>query len=344
MEYCSQNVPRWNTLNIAGYHFREAGANAVQELAFPLADAIAYIEAAPKRGMEVDKFAPRLSYSLGCFMDFFEEVCKFRAARRLYARIMKDRFKAQNPKSYLFRIFTGSCGSTLMAQQPINNIVRVTMHALMGILGGDQAIHTACWDEAYAIPSDNSALMALRTQQILAEECGLTSTIDPLAGSYYVESLTSKIKEKAQEYLEAIDRMGGMLAAIEKGYVHKEIQDSSVEFQNRANRGQRTIVGLNKYQSDLEEQVDQEQLFELDPEVEPRQRDKLAKVRAQRDQGAAQRALEDIEAAIEADQNLMPSIIQAADPMPLSAKSAGLCALNGASTPRPPTYRGVKHG
>ena len=312
VEYCSQEVPRWNTLNIAGYHFREAGANAVQELAFTLADTIAYIEAARERGMEVDRFAPRLSYSLGCFMDLFEEVGKFRAARRLYARIMKERFQAQNPKSYLFRIFTGSCGSTLVAQQPVNNIVRVAMHALMGILGGDQAIHTACWDEAYAIPSEKSALLALRTQQILAEECGLASTTDPLAGSYYVESLTSQIEQRAREYLETIDRMGGMLAAIENGYVHKEIQESSVEYQKRVHSGERTIVGLNKYQSPEDEEVDQEEFFELDARVEPEQKAKLARLKTGRNQGAVRSSLDQIAAAIDADQNLMPSIIKAA--------------------------------
>ena len=312
IEYCSQHVPRWNTLNIAGYHFREAGANAVQELAFTLADAIAYIEAAKARGMKVDEFAPRLSYSLGCFMDLFEEVAKFRAARRLYARIMKKRFGAQNPKSYLFRIFTGSCGSTLVAQQPVNNIVRVAMHALMGILGGDQAIHTACWDEAYAIPSEKSALLALRTQQILAEECGLASTTDPLAGSYFVESLTSEIEKQAIEYLEKIDAMGGMLAAIENGYVHKEIQESSVEFQKKVLSGERTIVGLNKYQSADDEDVDQADIFELDSQVEPGQKAKLAQVKVSRDSDAVAAALDEIAAAIDADENLMPSIIKAA--------------------------------
>ena len=311
VEYCSKHVPRWNTLNIAGYHFREAGANAVQELAFTLADAIAYIEAAQARGMEVDEFAPRLSYSLGCFMDLFEEVAKFRAARRLYARIMKDRFQAKDPKSYLFRIFTGSCGSTLVAQQPVNNIVRVAMHALMGILGGDQAIHTACWDEAYAIPSEKSALLALRTQQILAEECGLTSTTDPLAGSYFVESLTSEIEKRAMAYLEKIDAMGGMLAAIENGYVHKEIQDSSVEFQKKVFSGERTIVGVNKYQSPDDEDVDQKDIFELDSKVEPGQKAKLAQIKSQRDAKAVAAALDEIADAIDTDQNLMPSIIKA---------------------------------
>jgi len=231
VEYCMKNVPRWNTLNIAGYHFREAGATAIQELAFTLGDAITYIEKAQERGLHVDEFAPRLSYSLGCYMDLFEEIAKFRSARRLFAKIMKERFNAQNPKSYLFRIFSGSCGSTLVKQQPINNIVRVTMHALMGILGGHQAIHTACWDEGFAIPSRDSARTALRTQQILAHECGLCDTIDPLAGSYYVEPLTNEIEDRTRRYLEKLDEMGGMLGAIDSGFACREIQESSVAFQ-----------------------------------------------------------------------------------------------------------------
>ena len=215
IEYCYKHVPKWNTLSITGYHFREAGANAIQELAFTLADAIVYIEKAIERGLDVDEFAPRLSYSLGCHRDLFEEVAKYRAARRLFAKIMRDRFKAKNPKSYLFRTYSGSCGSTLVSQQALNNVVRITMHALMGILGGHQAIHTACWDEGYAIPTEASATLALRTQQILGFENGLCNTVDPLAGSYYVESLTNQIEAKASEYLEKIDEMGGMLKAIE---------------------------------------------------------------------------------------------------------------------------------
>ncbi|MCP4751617.1 MAG: methylmalonyl-CoA mutase, partial [Proteobacteria bacterium] len=195
VEYCFEHVPKWNTLSIAGYHIREAGANAVQELAFTLANAIAYIEAARKRGMKVDDFAPRLSYSLGCHRDFFEEICKYRAGRKLFAGIMKDRFQAEKTGSYLFRTFSGSCGSTLVLQQPLNNTARITMHALMGILGGHQAIHTASWDEGLALPSEESSTLALRTQQILAHESGLCNTIDPLAGSYYVESLTGEIEK-----------------------------------------------------------------------------------------------------------------------------------------------------
>lgn len=309
VEHCAKYVPKWNTLNIAGYHFREAGADAVQELAFTLADAITYIEKAKERGLDVDYFAPRLSYSLGCYMDFFEEVAKFRAARRLFARIMKERFQAKDPRSYLFRIFTGSCGSTLVTQQPINNIVRVTMHALMGILGGDQAIHTACWDEGYAIPSEDAARLALRTQQILAHECGLCNTIDPLAGSYYVESLTSEIEKRTSEYLKKIDDMGGMLGAIENGFVYKEIQESSVKFQKRVDSGDRVIVGLNKYI--VPENLEEQDIFEVDARVEVNQKQKLDEVRAKRKDEDVRRSLDELEKAVEGGENLMPSIIEA---------------------------------
>jgi methylmalonyl-CoA mutase N-terminal domain/subunit len=311
VEYCAEHVPRWNTLNIAGYHFREAGADAIQELAFTIADAITYIEKARERGLEVDDFAPRLSYSLGCYMDLFEEVAKFRAARRLFAKVMKERFQAKNPKSYLFRIFTGSCGSTLVTQQPINNIVRVTMHALMGILGGDQAIHTACWDEGYAIPSEDAATIALRTQQILAHECGLNHTIDPLAGSYYVESLTSEIEKRAMEYLEKIDEMGGMLGAIDNGFVYKEIQESSVRFQKRVDSGERVIVGLNKYAMTEEEDPMEQEIFQVEASVEDFQKEKLARVKAERKDNEIQGLLKELGKAIERDENLMPYIIQA---------------------------------
>jgi methylmalonyl-CoA mutase N-terminal domain/subunit len=304
-------VPRWNTLNIAGYHFREAGANAIQELAFTLADAIAYIEQAQARGMDVDAFAPRLSYSLGCYMDLFEEVAKYRAGRRLFATIMKTRFQAKNPKSHLFRIFSGSCGSTLVAQQPINNIVRVAMHALMGILGGHQAIHTACWDEGFALPSEDSARLALRTQQILAHECGLCSTVDPLAGSYYVESLTNAIEKQAAAYIEKIDALGGMLAAIESGFVQREIQEASVAFQERVDSGERIIVGLNAFQQEEDGGTAAQELFEVDSSVETLQREKLAALRQRRDSGRVADALQAIGRAVENDENLMPYIIDA---------------------------------
>ena len=311
VEYCMAHVPRWNTLNIAGYHFREAGANAVQELAFTLADAIAYIERARDRGMEVDAFAPRLSYSLGCYMDLFEEVAKFRAGRRLFAEIMKTRFGAKNPKSYLFRIFSGSCGSTLVAQQPMNNIIRVTMHALMGILGGHQAIHTACWDEGFALPSEDSARLALRTQQILAHECGLCNTIDPLAGSYYVESLTNEIQSRASAYIEKIDAVGGMLEAIESGFVHREIQESSVAYQERVDSGERVIVGLNAYEMEDEEEPTDLDIFEVDARVEAIQCEKLGALKKRRDASAVAETLGALEQAVKGSENLMPSIIDA---------------------------------
>ena len=311
VEHCAHHVPKWNTLNITGYHFREAGANAIQELAFTLADAITYIEKAQQRGMEVDYFAPRLSYSLGCYMDFFEEIAKYRAARRLYAKIMRERFQTENPKSQLFRIFTGSCGSTLVPQQPINNIVRVAMHALMGILGGNQAIHTACWDEGYAIPSEDSARIALRTQQILAHECGLANTIDPLAGSYFVESLTNEIEKQAAALLQKIDAMGGMLGAIENGYVFKEIQASSVQFQKRVDSGERIIVGLNKYGKPGENDLEDQKIFEIDDRVESSQKQKLAGIRADRNADDVQKQLAGLAKAIDKNENLMPHIIEA---------------------------------
>lgn len=312
VEYCFGNVPRWNTMNIAGYHIREAGADAIQELAFTLADAITYIERARERGLDVDEFAPRLSYSLGCFRDIFEEVAKYRAARRLYARIMKKRFGAKDPRSYLFRTFSGSCGSTLVSQQPLNNIVRVAMHALMGVLGGHQAIHTACWDEGYAIPSEAAAQIALRTQQILAHEAGLANTTDPLAGSYYVESLTNEIEKRAGAYLEQIDAMGGMLKAIESGFISREIQESSIRYQKAVDSGEKVIVGLNKFQ---EQEAEQEavamDLFQVDPAMEGRQRASLAAVRGRRNQGEVNSNLSELAAVIERNENVMPVVIRA---------------------------------
>ena len=310
VEYCLRNVPRWNTMNIAGYHIREAGADAVQELAFTLADAIAYIEKAQERGLAVDEFAPRLSYSLGCFRDLFEEVAKYRAARRLFARIMKDRFGAKDPRSHLFRTFSGSCGSTLVSQQPLNNIVRVAMHALMGVLGGHQAIHTACWDEGYALPSEEAAQIALRTQQILAHESGLAGTIDPLAGSYYVESLTGEIEKRAEAYLERIDAMGGMLKAIESGFISREIQESSIRYQKAVDSGEKVIVGLNKFREQEEETPDRD-FFQVDPAVEARQKDKLSAMKARRNQGEVDATLAQLAAAIGRDENVMSAVVGA---------------------------------
>ena len=311
VEYCAKHVPRWNTLNITGYHFREAGADAVQELAFTIADAVTYIEKAKERGLDVDFFAPRLSYSLGCYMDLFEEISKYRAARRLFAKVMKERFQAKDPKSYLFRIFAGSCGSTLVSQQPINNIVRVAMHTLMGILGGTQAIHTACWDEGYSIPTEEAATVALRTQQVLAHESGLCNTIDPLGGSYYVESLTSEIEKRASELLDKIDGMGGMLGAIENGFVFKEIQESSVRFQQRVDSGERVIVGLNKFTMADEKAMEERDIFEVDASVEVTQKNRVAELKAHRNPDHVKKSLEALALGIDNNENLMPCIITA---------------------------------
>jgi len=311
IEYCYHHVPKWNTLSITGYHIREAGANAVQELAFTLANAITYIEKARERGLAVDDFAPRLSYSLGCHRDLFEEVAKYRAARRLFARIIKERFNAKDPRSYLFRTYSGSCGSTLITQQPLNNIVRVTMHALMGVLGGHQAIHTSCWDEGYAIPTEESARIALRTQQILAYENGLTKTIDPLAGSYYVETLTNEIEKRCSEYLHKIDKMGGMLKAIEKGFVFQEIQESSVQFQREIDSGEKVFVGLNRFAVPEEEDFEEQDIFETDPTVELVQKEKLVRVKAERNDEAVRSTLRELIMAIDREENLMPVIIKA---------------------------------
>jgi len=310
VEYCVGELPRWNTMNIAGYHIREAGSDAVQELAFTLADAIAYIEKARDRGLAVDDFAPRLSYSLGCFRDLFEEVAKFRAARRLFAKIMKTRFDVKDPRSALFRTFSGSCGSTLVSQQPLNNVVRVAMHALMGVLGGHQAIHTACWDEGFALPSESSAQLALRTQQILAYESGLTGTIDPLAGSYYVESLTSEIEKRAEAYIARIDAMGGMLNAIESGFIGREIQEASLRYQRAVESGERVIVGLNRFQDDGESEPAGE-LFQGDPQVEARQKSALASVKGKRDAAAVRSTLFELAAVIERGENVMPTLVRA---------------------------------
>ena len=310
VEYCYRHLPRWNTMSITGYHIREAGADAVQELAFTLANAIAYIDAAKVRGLDVDDFASRLSYSLGCHRDLFEEVAKFRAARRLFAGIMKERFGARKPESYLFRTFSGSCGSTLVAQQPLNNTVRITLHALMGVLGGHQAIHTASWDEGHALPSEAASKLALRTQQILAHETGLCGTIDPLAGSYYVESLTNEIEQRAADYLREIDERGGMLAAIESGYVGGEIQRSSLEQQRSLESGETVIVGVNEFVEEDEPGHD-EQYLHIDPGIDDRQIAKLAAVRASRNASDVSAALKNLGEAIDRGGNLMPPIIDA---------------------------------
>ena len=311
IEYCFHNTPRWNTLSITGVHMREAGATAVQELAFAIGHAIVYIEQALERGLDVDEFAPRLSYSLGCYRDLFEEVAKFRAARRLFARVMQERFRPKDPRSSMFRIYCGTLGSTLTRQEPENNIVRIAMHALIGALGGAQAIFTAGLDEAFALPTERSARIALRTQQMMLDEFGITNTIDPLGGSYYVESLTNEIEQRAGAILKQIDEMGGMIAAHESGWVQRAIEESSYAFQQKVEAGDHVFVAMNKYRSEGRT-ADPIDTFRVDESLEQSQRERLAQLRGRRDAGRAAAMLERIETAARGKENLMPIFIEAA--------------------------------
>lgn len=309
-EFCSQNVPKWNTISISGYHIREAGSTAAQEVAFTLADGIAYVEAARSKGLDPNVFGERLSFFFNAHNDFLEEVAKFRAARRMWAKIMKERFGVTNPKAQMLRFHTQTGGSTLTAQQPENNIVRVTMQALSAVLGGTQSLHTNSMDEALALPGEKSVMIALRTQQIIAYESGVTNTVDPLAGSYVVESLTNEIEKKAFEYIQQIDEMGGMLTAIEKGYVQKHIQDAAYEFQRAVESKENVVVGVNKFQ--IEEKNKDMKLLTVDASVGERQIKKLQELKASRDNVAVSNALDAIRsAALNDSQNLMPLIIDA---------------------------------
>ncbi len=311
IEYCFHNTPKWNTLSITGVHMREAGATAVQELAFAIAHAIVYIEQALERGLDVDEFAPRLSYSLGCYRDLFEEVAKFRAARRLFARVMQQRFAPKDPRSSMFRIYCGTLGSTLTRQEPENNIVRIAMHALIGALGGAQAIFTAGMDEAFALPTERSARIAMRTQQMMADEFGINNTIDPLGGSYYVESLTNEIEAQAMAILKQIDDMGGMIAAHESGWVQRAIDESSYAFQQKVESSEHVFVAMNKYVGD-QSKVDAIETFRVDESLEQDQRARLAALRAKRDGARAAAMLERIDTAAAGKENLMPIFIEAA--------------------------------
>ncbi|QIB28064.1 acyl-CoA mutase large subunit family protein [Caloranaerobacter azorensis] len=307
-EYCSKHVPNWNTISISGYHIREAGSTAVQEVAFTLANGIAYVEAAIKAGLDVDSFAPRLSFFFNAHNDLLEEVAKFRAARKLWARIMKERFKAKNKKSMIMKFHTQTAGSTLTAQQPDNNIIRVTIQTLAAVLGGTQSLHTNSRDEALALPTEDSVRIALRTQQIVAHESGVTATIDPLAGSYYVESLTKKIEEEAYEYIKKIDELGGSPRAIEKGFIQKEIQDSAYRYQMEVETGERIVVGVNKYQIEEEGHKD---ILKVDPSVGELQKEKLRKLKAERDNEKVKLTLEALRKVARTDENIMPYILDA---------------------------------
>ncbi len=305
-EFCFKEMPQWNTISISGYHIREAGATAVQEVAFTLADGIAYVEAAIKIGLNIDDFAPRLSFFFNAHNDLLEEVAKFRAARRLWARIMKERFGAKNKKSLMLRFHTQTAGCTLTAQQPDNNIIRVTIQALSAVLGGTQSLHTNSRDEALALPAEDSVRIALRTQQVIAYESGVTETVDPLAGSYYVETLTNEIEEQALEYIEKIDKLGGVPRAIEKGFIQQEIQNSAYQYQKEIEEGKRIVVGVNKFQI---EEESSKGLLKVDPEVGRRQVEKLKKLKETRDNQKAKANLDALESAAKTETNLMPYIL-----------------------------------
>jgi methylmalonyl-CoA mutase N-terminal domain/subunit len=306
--YSSVELPEWNPISISGYHIREAGSTATQEVAFTLANAIAYIEAALRAGLDIDVFAPRLSFFFNAHNDFLEEIAKFRAARRLYACLMKERFCAKNPKSMMLRFHTQTAGSTLTAQQPDVNVVRVALQAFSAVLGGTQSLHTNSRDEALGLPTEEAARLALRTQQIIAHETGVTTVADPVGGSYVIEELTMKIERGARDYLERIDAMGGTLAAIENGFIPGEIQAAAYEYQQAVERGEKIVVGVNRFRQDGEESP---HVFRMDPEVERQQIERLREVRASRDAARVEQSLTAIEGAARGSDNLMPKIVDA---------------------------------
>ena len=315
MQYCSQQVPNWNTISISGYHIREAGSTAVQEVAFTLADAICYVEEALKRGMPVDSFAPRIAFFFNAHNDFFEEVAKYRAARRLWTKIMRERFGAKDPRSWMLRFHTQTAGSTLTAQQPENNVVRVALQALAAVLGGTQSLHTNSMDEALALPSERAVRVALRTQQIIGYESGVADTVDPLGGSYFVESLTNKIEDDVLGYLSCVEEMGGTIRAIASGYFSQEIAASAYRYQKEIEEDKRVVVGVNKFRTDQRPDVE---LLHVDPKVQEVQVRRLADLRAGRDPAKVRALLAALERAARGDDNLMPHLVACAD---------GLCTL-----------------
>lgn len=308
IEFCQKHVPRWNTISISGYHIRESGSTAAQEMAFTIADGIAYTQACIERGMDVDSFAPRLSFFFNAFTNVLEEVAKFRAARRYWAKIMKERFKAKDPRSMMLRYHVQTGGVTLTAQQPLNNIVRVALQTYATALGGAQSLHTNSYDEALCLPTQEAVTVALRTQQIVAEESGATDSIDPLAGCYYVEQMTNKIEQEIDDYIKKIDAMGGTLAAIEQGYIQKEIQNSAYRFQKEIESGERVYVGINKYTM---EEPPPTNLLKVDMSVGDVEAAKLKKLRAERDQAKWKAALDKLRQVSQTDENVMPAVIEA---------------------------------
>jgi len=306
MAFCSRHVPKWNTISISGYHIREAGSTAVQELAFTLADGIAYVQAGLAAGLNVDEFAQRLSFFFNSHNDFFEEIAKLRAARRIWAHVMRDRFGAKNPRAMMLRFHTQTAGCSLTAQQPLNNVARVTIQAMAAVLGGTQSLHTDSFDEALALPTETAVTVALRTQQILAEESGIANTIDPLGGSYFVEALTDRVERDALAYIERIDQMGGMIEAIERGFPQKEIADASYHYQRQVDRGEKTIVGVNKYAIGDEGRTE---TLKIGDDVERAQLARLAQVKALRDEAQLRRDLAALAAASATGDNLIPFML-----------------------------------
>jgi methylmalonyl-CoA mutase N-terminal domain/subunit len=313
VEFGTRFVPRWNTISISGYHIREAGSTAVQELAFTLRDGIEYVEdVICRKGLDVDEFAPRLSFFFNAHIDFFEEICKLRAARRIWAKVMRDRFHAKNPRSCWMRFHTQTAGCSLTAHQPYNNVVRTAIEALAGVLGGTQSLHTNSLDEVLCLPSDHAVEIALRTQQIIAEETGVASTIDPLAGSYFVESLTNEMEAKAWEYIEKIDSLGGMRAAIEKGFPQLEIADAAYHFQQQIDAGEKVMVGVNKYTTNMKQEIP---VVDIDEQVEEVQIERLREVKRRRDSRTVRRDLDELKQACKTDKNVMPYCIAAVKDM-----------------------------
>ena len=309
IEWCSEHMPRWHPISISGYHIREAGATAAQELAFTLKDGLTYVEHAVARGLDVDAFAPRLSFFFNAQIDLFEEIAKYRAARRIWARELRDTFGAKDPRSRLMRFHTQTAGVSLTAQQPLNNVVRTAIEALAGVLGGTQSLHTNSFDEALALPTEQAVRIALRTQQIIAAETGVANTIDPLGGSYFVEALTDRLEERAYDYFGKIDELGGMVEAVKRGFPQREIADAAFELQQEVDSGRRIVVGLNKFTEGDEADT---AILRIDPRLERKQIDRLRAAKAKRDSAAAERALSDLTQAAHGEVNLMPHLIEAA--------------------------------
>jgi methylmalonyl-CoA mutase N-terminal domain/subunit len=308
-EFCTNEVPRYNPVSVSGYHIREAGATAIQELAFTLRDGLEYVEWGRQAGLDIDRFVPRISFFFNAHNDFFEEIAKYRAARRIWAREMRERFGSTHERTLKLRFHTQTAGVSLTVQQPLNNIVRVAIQALAGVLGGTQSLHTDAYDEALALPTDRAALIALRTQQIIAEETGVANTIDPLGGSYFIESLTERVEERTLDYFSKIDSMGGMVAAIERGFPQREIQDSAYQYQKAVERGDQVIVGVNKFQ--MEDEPAEVPILVIDDSVRNHQIERLQQTRAKRDRGAVENALEALKKTAQAEENTMPATIEA---------------------------------